>query len=386
MKLLHLYSDWKWTGPAEPAMQACRSLMDLGHEVIFACCEPPPDYPESVKQKALELGLNVVTQFKLNRYMNPWHTVLDLWRLPFYMRKEAVDIVHCHLSHDHGLATRCTHWPWSGRPPLVRSLYKRTVLPDKWLNRLLLQKYTDGCVTFTASFRDQYIQRFNLPAERVAVSPMTIDLERFNPAGPHSNMRQALQLPADAPVIGIVGRFQKYRRADVFMQAARLTLEQVPEARFVIIGRSSQLEETVVKPMRELGIEDRVALAGYRREDYVDTLAALDIFSLLMPGFDGTARAVREAMALGIPCVVADYGMLPEMVPHEEAGLVVPIEPEQLAAAWLQLIRHPEKRQEMGRNARAYAEKNFQISAVGPVLEKFYRQILEQKKTRRSAS
>jgi len=48
---------------------------------------------------------------------------------------------------------------------------------------------------------------------------------------------------------------------------------------------------------------DNFIFAGYLIDNYVDTLKSLDIFTLMMPGFDGTARAMREAMALGIPCV-----------------------------------------------------------------------------------
>jgi glycosyltransferase involved in cell wall biosynthesis len=381
LKILHLYSDWKWTGPAEPAIQACRSLMDRGHEVIFACCEPPPEYFESVKQKALDLDLNVTTRFKLDRHMHPWNTLHDLATLPVFMRRQKVDIVHCHLSHDHGLGTRCTHWSWSGRPPLVRSLYKRSVLKPSWLNRWLLKSYTDGYVTFTDSFRDDYIHRFQLPPDRVVVSPMSIDLDRFRPDRPFADMRAKFGIAPDAPVIGIVGRFQKYRRAEVFIEAAHRVLQEAPEARFVIIGRSGQLQKTVIEPIRRLGIEQQVILTGYLTDEYADTLASLDIFTLLMPGFDGTARAVREAMALAKPCVVSNYGMLPEIVPHDVAGLSVPPRPEELAAGWLRLIRDDETRRRMGMAARRHAEENFRIDTVGPCLETLYERLLGARAT-----
>ena len=135
------------------------------------------------------------------------------------------------------------------------------------------------------------------------------------------------------------------------------------------------MEETVVKPIRNLGLEQPVLLAGYRGEDYVDTIANLDIFTLLMPGFDGTARAVREAMALGKPCVVSDIGMLPEIVPHEQAGLVTRANPPDLAASWLDLIGNADKRRQLGANARRHAEQHFRIDAVGPCLETLYQRL-----------
>ena len=106
--------------------------------------------------------------------------------------------------------------------------------------------------------------------------------------------------------------------------------------------------------------------------DVVDTLAAFDIFTLLMPGFDGTARAVREAMAMGIPCVVSNYGMLPDIIRDGETGRVVPLEAEPLAAAWLELIRNPERRREMGAAARADAVERFDFAKMAESLEQSY--------------
>ncbi|MCF7855601.1 MAG: glycosyltransferase family 4 protein [Candidatus Pacebacteria bacterium] len=372
MKLLHLYSDWKWTGPAEPALQTCRSLMDRGHEIVFACCRQAMDYNESVPEKAREMGIEPLTRFGLDRHMPPLKTLHDLSSLPRYLAEERFDVVHCHLSHDHAFGGVCSRMVLKGRPAIVRSLYRRSVLRASLPNRFLLRRLTDGYVVFTDAFRDEYVRRFALLSERVAVSPMPVDLDRFGPGQKLKNMRAEFGIAADAPVIGIVGRFQKYRRADVFLEAASHVLQQAPEARFLVIGRSSQLQDTVIKPMEELGIADRVILTGYRIEDYVDTLACCDIFTLLMPGFDGTARAVREAMALGIPCVVANYGMLPEIVPHQQAGLVAETTPEALAEAWLQFVQDPETRAELGKGARRHAEMHFQLDDIAPCLEKLY--------------
>ena len=380
MNILHLYSDWKWTGPAEPAIQTCRSLMDAGHHVVFACTEPPPDYPEHIKGKAQALGLNLTTRFALDRHCPPLKTLKDLVTLPVYIRRGKFDVVHVHLSHDHTFGSFCARIGGPGRPVIVRSLYKRRVLESNFLVRLQLKRSTDGFVTFTPSFRQEYIDRFGLDPDHVTVSPMPVDLERFHPDRRGKTLRDEFNIAPDAPVIGIVGRWQKYRKADVFLEAAKKVATKHPETRFMIVGRSSQIQQTVVEPMKELGLEDNVILTGYRMDDYVETLATMDVFSLLMPGFDGTARAVREAMALGIPCVVSDYGMLPDIVPDQQAGRVVPIHPENLAEAWLELIESPEKRAQMGGFARQFAEKHFRIDQLAEAIVPLYERLVRERK------
>lgn len=335
-------------------------------------------YAETVADKARELGLTVTHELGLNRYFRIGPTLNDLIAVPRLLRRGRFAVVHCHLSHDHAFAGLVARLPGTGRPRIVRSLYKRSVLESKPVNRFLLRRLTDGYVTFTDSFRNTYIERFGLDPDCVGVSPMTVDLQRFSPDVKVCNMREEFGIGPDAPVIGIVGRFQKYRRAEVFVQAAHLLLQSIPEARFLIIGRSSKIQETVVKPVADLGIGDAVILTGYRREDYVDTLAGIDIFSLLMPGFDGTARAVREALALGKPCVVSDYGMLPEIVRDGETGFVVPMAASELARAWQRIICDGDLQSKMRRLARKDAVDRFGIGGVGPMLADLYERALKK--------
>ena len=109
------------------------------------------------------------------------------------------------------------------------------------------------------------------------------------------------------------------------------------------------MEESVVKPMKRLGVEPWVVLGGYQTEHYVDTLNSMDLFVFLVPGSDGTARALREAMAMGKPVIVTDRGMLPELVENGVSGIVAQETPESLAQAVCELLRDPEKGRKMGR-------------------------------------
>ena len=70
MKILHLFSNWKWTGPAEHALNTVVMLMRAGHDVTFACAAPPADAPESLAAEAIKAGITPVTAFTLNKHFN----------------------------------------------------------------------------------------------------------------------------------------------------------------------------------------------------------------------------------------------------------------------------------------------------------------------------
>lgn len=379
MKILHLYSDFRKTGPAQPVIDTCRALIDRGHEVMLACRATPRGKERKtrpVTAAAEAAGIAFTTQLGLNRYIGLTDTAVDLVRIPRYLRRERFDIVHSHLPHDAHLAGLTVPLAGRHRPKLIRTLHMRSVLAANPVNRFVVRKLNDGVIVFTEGFRRRYIEKFRLPEEKIAVVPPHIDTHRLDPAKEYRDMRSFFGIAPDAVTIGIVGRFQAYRRTDVFFKAAKIVAEQEPQTRFIVVGASRQAKVTVDQPITELGLQQQVIKAGYRREDYVDTVAAMDIFTILMPGSDGTARAVREAMALAKPCVVSDFGMLPELAPEGKAGRVVPMEPEALAAAWLKLIRDPQRRRELGASARQYAQDHFNREASMDRLEAFYERVL----------
>lgn len=360
----------------------CRSLQDKGHETLIAFRKAPRKEPETVGKKIAEYRLNGTDRFALDRYFGLQGTLHDLFALPRFLYKEEFDILHMHLSHDHALGAICAKMLGKKRPALIRSLHRRSVVKATIPYRLLLKRLTDAHVLFTESFREKYTERFSFNPELIGVQPMTVDLGRFKLDRDFQDMRSEFGIPEDATAIGIVGRFQKYRRMDVFLKAAARVLQQAPNTYFVVIGRSSQIQETVINPMKKLGLSDKVILTGYRIDDYDDTLACLDIFSLLIPGFDGTARAVREAMALGKCCVVSDCGMLPEIIRHEETGLVASLKPDSLADNWLRVIEDKKLRGKLGKAANNHARQKFSIDEVGPMLEEFYEKVLRHRQGR----
>ena len=379
LKILHLYSDWRWTGPAEPVLQMCKALAQRGHDVRIAYRLPLTQTSnKTIAQRVKEIKVTGVTDFSLDRYMNPFNTIKDLIQLPLYLKKEKFDILHMHLSHDHAIGTICALPLRGKKPTLVRTFHKRAILKNNLFNRLLL-RYTDAYLFFTEGFRKRYIEEFGLDPERTAVQPMSVDLKRFDPFRNYKDMREEFGIPKDAIVIGTVGRFQKYRKMDWFLKAAKEIIKRYENVYFLIIGRSSQIKETVIEPIKSLGIEEKAILAGYRREDYVDTLSCLDIFTILMPGSDGTARALREAMSMEKACVVSDYGMLPEIVDKGRAGIIVK-DVSSLIEAWDSLIRQPDRIKELGKRARQYAVKMFDLNRTAQFLEAFYLKILEKRR------
>ena len=388
MKILHLFSDWKWTGPAEPVLSLCKGLEKRGHQVTFAYRKPPLPVEDSIEKRVLEAGVKATDQFHLNHVLKPSHpsafldNFQDFFRLSRYLRQERFDLLNVHQSHDHALGAMAARW---SKEPLIvlRTDHKRDFLKPSLGNRLLISRWTDGILTYSEKGRRQDAGHFSMPLERVCKVRPALDLSRFDPGREFKKMRAVFGIESDETVIGMVARFQKYRRTEVFLEALQVIVREFPKVKLLLIGRSSQMEESVVRPMKRLGIEPWVVLGGYQTERYIDTLACMDIFVFLMPGSDGTARALREAMAMGKPVIVADRGMLPELVETGLSGFVVKDTPEELARATLQLLRSPELRTGMGKAAFERAHRDFRLNRQVEEVETFYQEMISLGKWKR---
>ena len=384
MRILHLLADWKWTGPSEPVLILADALQRRGHEVIFAVQEPPEDVgeTENIVRFARTRGVRVDTSLAWDRRTKPRNLfgipgiVRDARRLSGLMEEFSADIVNAHSDHDHVTAALARR-SLKDRPVLVRTDHKRDSFSAGLPSRLLLSRWTDGVVTFSPRAARRIERTFSIPRGRLLVVDPALDLSCWRPGPPAKDMRAAFGIPPDALVIGMVARFQAYRKTDRVIGAfARLT-ERHPNARLLLLGRSSQMEESVHRPARKLGVADRVVTPGYIREGYRDALASMDVFVFIVPGSDGTARALREAMALAIPVVTADIGMLPEIVQANVSGLVVEPTEDALAAALKRLCSDDRERKRLGEGAGRAAHERFDITEQARIVEQFYRSLLE---------
>lgn len=381
MKILHLFSDWKWTGPSEPIVNLCCELEKRGHEVILAYRKPPFPVEDSLEKRVLEKQVRAVDLFHLNRPIKLYsfssikNNLSDIVQLTDYLVKGKFDIINVHQSHDHILggisARRC-----SSSIIIIRTDHKRDSIEPSIGNRFLISRYTDGIITFSEIGKVKDSKNFGIPEERIVKVNPALDLEKYQPSKMFRDMRKVFGIQKDEVIIGMVARFQKYRRTEVFLEALKLIIKEFPKVKLLLVGRSSQMNESVIKPMKRLGLEPWIILAGYRTDDYLDTLACMDIFVFLMAGSDGTARALREAMAMGKPSVVADRGMLPELVIDGVSGFVVKDEPEELANATLKLLKDPMLRKAMAKAAYDKAHQEFRLDKQAEAVEKFYQDMV----------
>ena len=382
MKIFHLYSDWKWTGPAEPALSLCETLKKRGHDITFACGKADEALmlspnSESVDKYASERGLSPITRFNLTKHFRFFKAINDVRMLTKFINSETFDIIHVHRNYDHlvgGIAARRAIKPL----PIVRTSHDGVALKKGLRNKICLSKLTDKLITVSEQARQADIKNYNLIQDKVIKIDAAIDCQRFSPESSNSGSREKLGIRDDDIVVGIIARIQPHRRFNELLRAIKIASQEDPRIRLLVIGRGTKEKQLLTDPTRAMGLEDVVIHTGYRIEDYVDVVSCMDIDVFLVPGSDGSCRAVREVMAMGKPVIAANRGMLPEIVDNDINGLVVEDTPENMAEAFLKLSRDENLRNKLAEASLNKAREKFSLDTQAIQVEKVYEELLSE--------
>ncbi|NQT20136.1 MAG: glycosyltransferase family 4 protein [Planctomycetes bacterium] len=359
MNILHLFSNCKWTDPAEPAVNLASEVKKLGHRVFFAAGRPTASGPRCVHEYAEERGMEVIHGMRLAKHVRLVANLADARVLRRIIDDNEIDIVHTHLPNDHLIAALAARRMPSA-PKIVRTFYEGSCLPWGIRTIYLLSKHTDRAIFCSKGARDATIARYLFDERKTVVLAGAIDLRRFDPGRELPDGRSRLGLePADY-VVGIVARGQRHRRFHVLVDAAKKVAGLRPDFRLLILGRGEDLE-AAAQPVSAPGLQNVVKFAGcLSGDDYVGCLASLDAKVFLVPGSDGSRRAVREAMAMGLPVIAANRGMLPEIVEDGVTGRVIDDTADSLAAAIVELGDRS-KRRSLGAAAAKRVRRDFDV-------------------------
>jgi glycosyltransferase involved in cell wall biosynthesis/ribosomal protein S18 acetylase RimI-like enzyme len=305
----------------------------------------------------------------------------ELWRL---LRRERFDLVHTHNPKP-GVIGRVA--ARLAGVPVVNTVHGLYATPEDRLRKqaavLGLEALAARCsrLELYQSEEDlRWARRIRLvPARRSQLLGNGTDLARFDPsqvaAGRAAELRRELGLPADAIVVGAVGRLVAEKGYRELFAAARAVRRQDPRVRFLVVG-TPDLDKADAITQAELDAATAdVCFAGWR-DDVAELLAAMDVF-VLASWREGMPRSAIEAAAMARPLVLTDIRGCREVARHDrEALLVPPRDPDALAGAVLRLAADPALRARLGAAARSRATERFSEAAVADRVVEAYRRVL----------
>jgi len=326
-------------------------------------------------------GIPLTILPELVREINPVKDLLALVKLTQLMRRGQYHVVHTHSSKAGILGRVAARWAgvpvvvhtvhgwgfYDGQHPATRTLYVNLEkLADRCCDQIIVvsQLNADKGLAMGISRPDKY----------VTISG-GIDVARFaHPTMDRAAMRAALGLPADALVVGTVGRLSPQKAPLDWMRAAAVVAPAIPAACFVYVG-DGPLRPTVEALVAELGLADRVLLPGLRR-DVPNVLAAFDVFALSSQ-WEGLPLVIPQAMAAGVPVVCTRVDGTAEAITDGVDGVLVPPgQPQALGEAVVALLQDPARARGLAEAGRRRA-KDFDVHKMVTEIDALYQELLQ---------
>ncbi|MGD9723377.1 MAG: glycosyltransferase family 4 protein [Pirellulales bacterium] len=280
-----------------------------------------------------------------------WRTV---WRIARTLRREKIDVLECH-----------------GHAPIVLGTLAAILAGKRYVFTAYDMYFWDRPGWRTPARLIFLLQRAMITDSRQRAGLMNEFFWRRIPTyvvpngihvpAPHrarEEVARELGIPLDRNLkfIGQVSRLGPDKGHLIAVEAAREVVRHCPDVAFLFCGYVGprcppDFAEQLRAKAREYGFGDRLFVFGY--PGYIgDVFQLIDIQMHASP-IDSSPISIHEGMALGKPAVGTDEGGIPELIIHEQSGLIVPKnDPPALAAALVRLVQEPDTAARFGAAAR----------------------------------
>lgn len=298
-------------------------LINQGHQVDLAC-----NIDKEISPILTEYGCNVF-DIKFQRTPLTKQNYLACKKLKSLIKKEKYDLIHTHTP----VASFCVRLVCMNLKDVkviytVHGFHFFKEAPLKsWLIYYSLEKiaahWTDGILTMN---EEDYInaQKLKLrkPNSIYCTRGVGINLEKFKPQNTidKNKLREYYGYKESDFILIYVGELSRRKNQKLLINALSVLKDQIPNIKLLLVG-SGPLELDYKKHVFKLGLVDTVEFLGYRTD--VPNLMALSDIGVSSSRQEGLPVNIMEAMATGLPLIVADSRGNRDLVKDGENGFVV---------------------------------------------------------------
>ena len=364
LNVLHISTASTWRGGEQQVAYLMEELSQQNIQQAVFCIKYG-----AFHQYADAKGFQTIP-FKKGFSVNP----LVAKKLVQTVKKYQINLIHTHDSHAHSFAILASRF-FGMDVPLVVS--RRVDFPIG-KNQFSLSKYRDPAVKqilcVSNEIRSIVLQDVPKP-DIVSTVYSGIDLSKWSDQS-SNKLREAYSIQSNQPLIVNVGALADHKDQITFVDTIALVYAKYPNIRALIIGKDQGEKNAIENRIRALSLEGIIQLTGFR-SDIPSVLPEADVF-LFTSKTEGLGTSILDAFAAEVPVVSTPAGGIPELVIHDQTGLIGGIKnPSQLAEQVIRLVEEPALGQQLTAGAYQHLQQFTKEQTAEQTL-KIYQKILDQ--------
>ena len=308
---------------------------------------------------------------------NKWD-ISCLWKLFNIIKREKIDILYTinfPLSQFWGAVLAKLGGVTANVTRISRTNPTFHAKRRKLVNRVMMPSI-DKVIAQAHSQKEYLVNSENIDAEKIEVIYNGVDLSKFKKSKDELVLKKSVGIPEDARVVGMVGRLVPDKGYPVFLNAAKIILNKMPDVHFLIVGDGVE-KENLKKMTGQLQIESYIHFLG--TIENVPQIVSLFDVAVMSSDFDTFSNSILEYMAMSKPVVATNVGSISEAVQHDVNGYLLQRgDIEGLAGSVLKLLDNNNLAVRMGNAGRKMVEDKFSIQRMVKAYEVLFEGVVQQ--------
>jgi len=296
-----------------------------------------------------------------------------------------LDLLHVHYAIPHSVSAMlarqmlsCDSARKRRRLPYVTTLHGTDItlvgLDSSYLpiTRFSIEQ-SNGVTAISDYLKKQTLEQFNI-RNHIEVIPNFVNCDLYR-RDPNSVLRRSEYARPDERVLVHLSNFRPVKRVTDVIEVFDRVLKKIP-AKLLMIGDGPDRSQAEWLAMKK-GIHKQVLFLG-KQNGVNEKLAVADVM-LLPSELESFGLAALEGMACEVVPISTDAGGVPELIEHGVNGYMVGVgDVDAMARHAIEVLSDEAKLRDMGKRARAEAQKRFCSTMIIPHYERFYRDVLER--------
>jgi len=318
-----------------------------------------------------------VPEFPLGGSLYGWQSLRTRLNLRRHLRQN-----HIQVAHAFDFYANLTLIPAAklARVPVVIGSHRQLgdlMTPAQFRAQAAAFRWCDAVVCNSQAAADRLIAN-GLSPSRIAIIGNALPAEAF------TAVTAALPKRPGVARVGMVARMNhRYKNHSGFLRIAAQIHRRMNNVEFVLVG-DGPLRLQLESEASSLGLAASAIFLG-DRQDMQAVLASLDV-AVNTSDSESLSNVILEAMAAGLPAVAYNVGGNSELLSQERGALIPAGQETAFADAVQNLLTDSARREQLGRNARQFAQENFSLDQVRQRYAELYITLLQKKRRRNSAA
>ena len=318
------------------------------------------------KMEKMESLVEHIEYLSMGRQISIINDAKGIWAIRKFIKKYMPDVIYAHSSKagalgrlaDVGFKNIVLYNPhgWAFNMNDISAIKKKVYA----LIEKVLSYKTDMIIAISAWEKESAAKYKICCSDKIHIIPSGVDVCLYDEKqGRYDLNRSKLNIPVDAYVIGMVGRISYGKGPDLFVKAAALIKNKIPNAFFVIVGEGEE-RSSIENLLSEMGLKEDFLITGW----VSNPMEYIQLFdqAMLLTRWEGFGLVLTEYMLAEKPIITTRVGAVPDLMQHGKNGVMIDVgDIEGIAEASYKLYTDNEYRQTLVSNGRLTVRNRYDV-------------------------